>query len=98
MITAIHSTHITVVHITVMHVAMLAETRALTITHIAWRSLQRLRCEQYKNGQKNVFHNTIIHFYASGVGVARTGVGVEGRLLECDLIPVPVSALRLRPL
>ena len=55
MVTTIHVLHITV---------MLAVTRILTITHIAGRSLQRLRCEQYKNGQKNVFHNTIIHLYA----------------------------------
>ena len=64
MITAIHITHITVIHIAVMHVTLLAVARILTITHVARRSLQRLRCEQYKNGQKNVFHNTIIHFYA----------------------------------
>ena len=50
-----------VLHITVMHISMLAVTCILTIKHIAGRSLQRLRCKQYKNGQKNVFHNTILH-------------------------------------
>jgi len=31
------------------------------ILHIARRNLHRLRCNQHKNGQNNVFHNTIIH-------------------------------------
>ncbi len=61
MITAIHALHVAVIHIAIMHVSMGALRRSLGITHIAQRSPQRLRCKQYKYGQKNVFHNTIIH-------------------------------------
>jgi len=45
-----------------MHIAVLAVARFLVITHITRRSLQRLRCKQYKYGQKNKFHRSIIHF------------------------------------
>jgi len=48
----------------IVHVAMLAMSDVLTIMHIAGARLHGLRCEQYKYGQKNVFHSTIIHLYA----------------------------------
>lgn len=55
-----------VIHTTVMHAAVLAFAGVLTSVHITARSLQRLqrlRCKQYKNGQKNVFHCYNIHFH-----------------------------------
>jgi len=48
----------------IVHVAVLAMSDILTIMHIARARLHGLSCEQYKYGQKNVFHSTIIHLYA----------------------------------
>ena len=48
------------VHIMVpLHITMLAIRGTLGLMHIAERSLQRLRCKEYKKGQKYVFHNSI---------------------------------------
>jgi len=60
MIATIHVVPVIVLHRAVM-LAMISHLPIIYITH---RGLQRLRCNQYKNGQKNVFHNTIIHLYA----------------------------------
>lgn len=62
MVTATHVLTIVMLHGAVTHIAVLAVIRALTVNHIAGRRLQRLRCQQYKNGQENVFHRRIIHF------------------------------------
>lgn len=62
MIAAIHILHVFMLHGAVMHIAVLVVTRSLVITHITGRSLQRLRCKQYKYGQQDKFHRIIIHF------------------------------------
>lgn len=62
MVTAIH----TPVHIHIMvilHITLLVMGRTLARMHIAVRGLQRLRCNQYKKGQKYKFHNSIIHIF-----------------------------------
>jgi len=63
MITTVHVLHVAMIHVATMHVSMWALRCSLVIAHIAQRSPQRLRRQQYKNGQKNVFHSTIIHLY-----------------------------------
>jgi len=67
MITAIHFLPVRMIHATIIHVAVLTVTRILTTTHIARRSLQRLRCKKYKNGQENKFHPNIIHFQSTAM-------------------------------
>ena len=60
MVTTVHApVHI---HIIVfLHITMLVMGGTLGIMHIAIRSLQRLRRNHYKKGQKYKFHNSIIH-------------------------------------
>ncbi len=56
---------ITTVHglgVVVLHVTMLGVRHLLVTMHIAGHGLHRLRREQYKNGQKDVFHADIITF------------------------------------
>lgn len=80
MITTIHVLPITVIHIVCGVLRCL-----LAIMHITRRNPQRLRCQQYKNGKKQVFHKTIIHVCAFKIIIYITN-------LEARLLP----AVRLR--
>lgn len=58
MIAAIHA----MVHVHIsLHITVLAMRGTLGRMHIAKRRLRRLRCDQYKKGQKYIFHNDIYH-------------------------------------
>jgi len=59
MITTIH-----VLPVRVIHDMGTAMRCWLGIMHIARQNPHRLRRNQYKNGQENIFHNTIIIHYA----------------------------------
>ena len=62
MVTTVHApVHVHI--IVILHITMLVMGRTPGIMHIAMRSLQRLRCNQYKKGQKYKFHNSIIHIF-----------------------------------
>ncbi len=56
MITTIHALAMIVIHAVGIVMGGL-----LGIMHIARQNPRRLRRKQYKNGQKHVFHRTIIH-------------------------------------
>lgn len=49
------------IHGAVMHGALLGVSHLSLVVHIAGHSLYGLCCEQYENGQQDVFHRDIIH-------------------------------------
>ena len=75
MIATIHTGFISIRHGTVLHIVA-AMRGFLGVLHIAERSLERLRCQQYKNGQEKVFHNNMIHVV---VGCCLILIGSRGR-------------------
>ncbi len=79
MITTAHTCSIRIRHGTVLHIVTTMRG-FLGHLHIAVRSLEGLRCEEYKYGQENVFHCNMIHagallsYFLSAEGVLRAGI------------------------